>query len=176
MTSYIVEDGKRFAMVKARNVGRQAVRLAERSNDNLARLGEAGLAAAQTIAVRSHHLARAVGDPRELQHPEMRRMVTEKAEAMLQSASATFPKLAEPAVIATEWLARQTTLATELAGSVVRHPLDPTGASIRSYAHGMLLANLAFATAMMASMTGIGETAFAPLHDRVTKNARRLTR
>ena len=176
MGNLIFKDGGRITMVRARDVGRQALRLAERSNDNLTRLGEAGIAAAQTIAARSHHLARAAGDPRELHHPEITRMMTEKVEAVLQSAAAALPKLGEPAAITAEWMSHQTALVTELAGAVASRPIDPTGISLQNYARGMLFANLAFASAMMASMTGIGERAFKPLHDKVTRNARRLSK
>ena len=133
------------------------------------------VAAAQTIALRTARMAQAVVDPSKVNDPEFTLMVTEKVDAVTQSAAAASHHLADPALHGFRWFSDWMTLCTRAVVETVASPRpDNVATQMHRFVEGVMLMNAAYSAALFTSAAQMGSAALAPVHKATSGNAKRL--
>lgn len=155
----------------------RALATARTSTKALVRTGEAAVASGEVINARMKLIAEGMGNPVKLIDPELVGMVTEKVAAVMASWGALLIATPTLTTVAHSWLAAQMRILGEsglsLAGA--RTPQDWL-AACQTHAARSTDATTRAAEHWMAAASRTVASTVAPIHSKVTGNARRLRR
>lgn len=156
--------------VRLLKVGAALARTAERTT-------EMGVAAAQTIGIRTGMLMRAAGDPVAMADPEFTLMVREKVEAAMESSLAMGANLSALQAAWTSWLSSQAAIATYAMSGLAqcRSPLDIAMVQSRAL-DALQSAGTAAGARLAEAAIGVTGAGLAPVHKAASANAKRLAR
>jgi hypothetical protein len=155
----------------------RALATARTSTKALARTGEAAVASGEVIHARMKLMAEAMGDPVKLVDPELVGMVTEKVVAAMASWGALLVAAPALTTVTHNWLAAQLRILGDsgLAFAGARTPQDWLAAWQTQASRSAHVTTRAAEHWMAAASRTVAST-IAPIHSKVTGNARRLRR
>lgn len=168
-------------MSRLRRPGGRTARRLSRAAEGFARTGgkagEAGLAALAVVARRNELIHAALGDPLRADHAELGRMVPEKAAAGALAGVATLHGVVRAQMALLRFWQREAQIGVQTGWRLLRATTPDAALRVQQDALSRATQRWAGLAAALTELAALGVAGtLAPVHRRVTANARRLTR